>query len=213
MNRTFIIVISFLCSFTVSIANTTDSISTHYKDGEFITYSQVWVNAPKEVMNGVVDDFLYQTKYNLDALFGWALRGMKLRKEKDELIVFNFKSTQYDDKNAVVKAIGNVEVPNVIAFPEIHVNSKWEKSILPDGRTKVNIDVLYSDAFLKKTTAVFQLIPDNSKECWITLETKVRFGWYFNFFMTKTTFRDTMEWRFHKMMQNLKFEVERRTKK
>jgi len=88
MYRIYFVAIIFLCSFTMSMASPTDSILTYYKNGEFITYSQVWVDVPNEIMNGVVDDFLYQTKYDLDAMFGWALKDMKLRKEKDEINCF-----------------------------------------------------------------------------------------------------------------------------
>lgn len=210
MYRIYFVAIIFLCSFTMSMASPTDSILTYYKNGEFITYSQVWVDVPEEIMNGVVDDFLYQTKYNLDALFGWALKDMKLRKEKDEIIVFNFKSTEYDEKNDLIKNIGDVEMPNLIKFPDIHVNDRMTKTILTDGRTKVDIDVLYSDNFLKKTTGVFYVNPKGAAGCWITLEIKVKFGRFFNFFITKVTYRHIMEWRFHKFMQNLQTEAERR---
>lgn len=212
MYRVIIIVIGLFLNFYQLFASPTDSISTYYKNGEFVTYSQIWVEAPKDVMNSVIDDFIYQTKYNLDELFVWGLKDMKLRKEKDELIVFNFKSTKYDEKTNQIKAIGDVEVPNVIKFPDIHVNSKMIKTVQPDGRTKVNIDVLYSDAFLKKTSAVFQMSSKGSKGCWMTFESKVQFGWFFNIFVTQVTYRYIMEWRFRKMMQNIHAEAEKRAK-
>lgn len=212
MYRAIIIFIGLFLSFCEIQASPTDSISTYYKNGEFVTYSQIWVDAPKDVMNAVVDDFIHQTKYNLDELFVWALKDMKLRKEKDEVIVFNFKSTKYDEKTNQIKAIGDVEVPNVIKFPDIHVNSKMIKTVQPDGKTRVNIDVLYSDAFLKKTTAVFQMTPKSTRGCWLTLESKVQFGWFFNIFITKVTYRYIMEWRFRKMMQNIHAEAEKRAK-
>lgn len=212
MYRAIIIVIGLFLSFSEILASPTDSISTYYKNGEFVTYSQIWVEVPKDVMNSVIDDFIYQTKYNLDELFVWGLKDMKLRKEKDELIVFNFKSTKYDETTNQIKAIGDVEVPNVIKFPDIHVNSKMIKTIQPDGRTKVNIEVLYSDAFLKKTSAIFQMSSKGSKGCWLTLESKVQFGWFFNIFVTQVTYRYIMEWRFRKMMQNIHTEAEKRAK-
>jgi hypothetical protein len=98
-----------------------------------------------------------------------------------------------------------------MSFPEVHVNSKMTKTNLADGQVLVNIDVLYSDAFLKKTTGVFRMTPKNNKGCWLTLETKVQFGWFFNIFITQVSYKYIMEWRFKKMMQNIKAEAERRT--
>ena len=64
-------------------ASPTDSISTFYKDGEFTTFSQVWVNASDTICNAVSRDYDFQMRYNLDGLFPWALKGMNLRKEKN----------------------------------------------------------------------------------------------------------------------------------
>lgn len=143
----------------------------------------------------------------------WALKGMKLRSEKDNLIVFNFKSTTYDEKNDLIKGIGDVRVPGIISFPDIHVDSRMARSQFANGKTKVTIDVLYSDAFLKKTSGAFFIIPQDEKGCWLTLETKVQFGWFFNIFITQPTFKYIMEWRFQRMMQNIRDEAEHRARK
>ncbi len=201
----------FLCTSVYGFSTPTDSISTDYKNGEFVSYSQVWVNAPKEVLSGVVKDFEIQLKYDLEALYKWALVGMNLRAEKSELIEFNLKSTKYNSKTGMIRATGDVIVPYLITFPNINIDSKLDYITLKDGRVKVTILVIYSDAFLKKTIGVFYLIP-KSNGCWITLETKVKFGWFFDIFISQNKFTSIMEWRFHRFMQNIKNEAERREK-
>ena len=196
----------FILYFVVTIdiiANSTDSISTFYKNSEYISYTSVAVNASPSIVNGVIDDFLYQTKYNLDALYGWALVGLKLRKEADDIIIFNFMSTEYDLKSDVIKGVGAVVVPGIITFPEIHVNSRMTKKLLPNENLGVNVDVLYSDAFLKKTNAIFKMVPIDLKSCTISLETHVKFGWFFDFFISQSLFRQIMEWRFLQLMKNI----------
>ena len=86
------------------------------------------------------------------------------------------------------------------------------KSYLKNGNTRVRIDVMYSDAFLRETSGVFYAIPEKEKGNWITLETKVKFGWFFNVFIKQPLFRSIMEWRFHQMMINIRDEAESRTK-
>lgn len=211
MNKFIFVTFMFLSFSLSSFAYTKDTISTTYKNGEYLTYTKVWVNAAPLVMDQVIDIFLYQTRYDLDALMLWGLKGLKLRSEKDEIIVFNFKTTEYDKKNDLIKATGEVIVPKVISFPEIHVNSKMSKKAFDDGKINVDINVLYSDAFLSKTTGNFNMIPLNEKGCYITLETRVRFGWFFNIFITKYTFTHIMEWRFKTLMNNLRDEAEGKT--
>lgn len=211
MNKYIFITFVFLGFSISAFSNINDTISTTYKDGEYITLTKVWVNAPSAIMDQVIDDFLHQTKYDLETLMHWGLKGLKLRSEKDDLIVFNFKTTRYDKKNDIIEATGEVIVPKVIRFPEIHVNSKMTKKTYENGKVNVDINVLYSDAFLSKTTGNFNKIPIDQNECYLTLETKVKFGWFFNIFITKYTFTKIMEWRFKTLMYNLKLEAEKRS--
>lgn len=213
MKRSSVIV--FLCVFTIVVAraSSVDSVSTTHKGGEFITYTQVAVNASPSIVSAVIEDFVFQTKYDLEALFGWGLKNLKLRRESDEVIVFNFKSTQYDKKSDIIKAVGAVEIPGVVNFPEIHVNSRMTKKIFSNGAVGVDVNVLYSDAFLKSTTGVFRMLPNSiDGNCQITLETRVKFGWFFDFFITKSTYRSIMEWRFRQLLHNLKNESEARAR-
>lgn len=213
LNKYLSILFLFLQLSTYTFASSKDSISTTYRNGKFVSFTRIWVNAPAKVMDQVIDDFLYETKYDLDALLLWGLKGLKLRSEKDEIIVFNFKSTEYDKKNDLIKATGEVIVPNIINFPEIHVNSKMSKKIDANDRVNVKINVLYSDAFLSKTTGDFNMTPFDEKGCFISLETKVKFGWFFNIFITNYSYKHIMEWRFKTLMNNLKVEAEKRVNK
>jgi hypothetical protein len=46
----------------------------------------------------------------------------------------------------------------------------------------------------------------------MTLETRVNFGWFFDFFITLGMYSEIMEWRFTKLVNNLKEEAELRTR-
>ena len=93
------------------------------------------------------------------------------------------------------------------------MNSRMTKKIFSNGAVGVDVNVLYSDAFLKSTTGVFRMLPNSiDGKCQITLETRVKFGWFFDFFITKSTYRSIMEWRFRQLLHNLKNESEARTR-
>ena len=211
-NRT-ILFLFFLIITTTSKASAPDSISTVYKNGEFITYSQVWVDASDSISNGVTSDFVYQMHNNLDALFGWALKGLNLRKEKNELMVFYFKSTNYNKETHTIRGVGDVIVPGIITFPNIIVDSRLTEKKYTNGKSTVNIDLLYSDGFLKKMYGTFTVIPRRNNTSFFILETHIRFGWFFNIFITQSRFHKILEWRLKKFVHNLKDEAERREKK
>lgn len=207
MKKIFVWILFLFCIQFRLNATTTDSISTTYKNSEYVTYCQLWVNAPREVVSVVVKDFEHQLKYDLETLFKWALVGLNLQKEKNELIEFNLKTTKYNSKTGMIRATGDVIVPYLITFPNINIDSKLDYVPMKDGKIKVNLNMIYSDAFLRKTLGTFYLLP-KSNGCWITLETHVKFGWFFDIFITQNKFKSIMEWRFHKFMSNIKNEAE-----
>ena len=213
MKNRYILFLIFIPFVFTTKASSIDSISTIYKNGEFITYSQVWVNASDSISNGVASDFVYQMHYNLDGLFGWALKGMNLRKEKNEMMVFYFKSTKYNKDTHTIRGIGDVIVPGIITFPNINIDSKITEIKYTTGKSTVNIDLLYSDGFLKKMFGAFNVIPKGDKATLYTLETHIRFGWFFNIFITQSRFKKIMEWRLNKFVHNIRDEAERRERK
>lgn len=194
-------------------ASPVDSISTTYKDGQFTTYSQVFVNASDSICLVVTKEYDYDMRYNLDALFGWALKGMNMRKEKKELMMFNFKSTSFNKETSVLRGIGDVIIPGVITFPNIFVDCKLTSKPTVNGNSKVYLNLLSSNGFIRNMNNSFSVIPKaNKKGNWFILVTNVRFGWFFNIFLTEKRFKAIMEWRLKRFIHNLKEEAERREK-
>jgi hypothetical protein len=194
-------------------ASPVDSISTIYKNGEFVTYSQVLVNSSDSISDTVMKDFDYQMRYKLDALFGWALKGMNLRKEKNELMMFYFKSTSFNKTTNVLRGVGDVIVPGIITIPDIIVDSRLTSKKFVNGKNTVYIDLLSANGFMKKMNCSFSVVPRKEKGVWYTLETQIKFGWFFDFFITQNKFKSIMEWRLKRFVHNLKDEAERREKK
>ena len=196
---------------TPAVASPVDSISTVYKNGEFVTYCQVLVNASDTTCNKVSMDFDHQMRYNLDALFSWALKGMNLRKERNELMMFYFKSTSFNKETNVIRAVGDVIVPGIITIPNIFVDSKITSKKYVNGKSTVYLDLQSANGFMKNMNNSFSVIPKKDKGVWITLESHIRFGWFFDIFITQTRFKAIMEWRLKRFIHNLKDEAERRT--
>ncbi len=212
INRT-IFFLFFLSIVLRANASAVDSTSTVYKDGEFVTYNQVMVHASDSISNVVTNDFDYQMHYNLDALFSWALKGLNLRKEKNELMEFYFKSTSYNKDTHVIRGIGDVIVPGIITFPHIIVDSKLTETNFTNGKKSIHIDLLYSDGFLKKMFGTFTVLPKKNNTAQFNMETHIRFGWFFNIFITQNRFKKIMEWRLKRFVHNLKDEAESRENK
>ncbi len=212
MNKSLFLAV--LLFYTVlALASPIDSISTVYKNGEFVTYCQVFVKASESVSDSVTNDFDFQMRTNLNGLFSWALKGMNLRKEQDELMMFYFKSTSFTNETNILSAVGDVIVPGLITIPDIYVDSRLTSKKFTNGRNLVYIDLISANGFMKKMNNTFSVIPHKNQGVWYTLESHVRFGWFFDIFITQKRFKSIMEWRLKKFVHNLKDEAERREKK
>jgi len=212
MKHTHLLLLLLLCFGHPVFASPTDSISTIYRNGEFITYCQVWVKASDTVSNSVVNDFDYQMKYDLDKLFDWALKGLNLRKENNNLMVFYFKSTAFNKETGVLRGTGDVIITDMITYPNIIVDSKLSNKKFTNGKSEFKIDLLYSSGFMKKMVATFTVIPKKEVGTWYTFENHVKFGWFFDIFITQKRFNSIMRWRLQHFVYNLKNEAEKREK-
>ena len=213
MKKKLVLLLFFYSLILSILASPTDSISTVYRDGEFITYCQVWVKASDSISNVVINDFDYQMCYNLDELMGWALKGLNLRKERNDLMIFYFKSTSFNKETGILRGIGDVIVPGIITFPNIIVDSKHYHKKTTKGKNTVSIDLHYSDGFINKMFATLTNNPRNAKGGWYTLETHIRFGWFFDIFITQKRFPKIMEWRLKRLIYNLRDEAEKKENK
>jgi len=210
MKKICVLHLLILFSLSALLATPTDSISTVYRDGKFVTYCQVWVRASDSISRTIVDDFIYQNRYDLDALFGWAFKGLNLRKEKSGLLVINYKSTEYNKEKNFIKTKVDLIIPKVITFPDILMYSRLTKSEMFNGETRMTSESLYPNAFMKKTVSIFSVIPNKNMGTWYTLETQICFGKFFDLFITQKRFRQIMEWRLNKLLNNMRIEAERR---
>lgn len=191
-------------------ASPADSISTTYKDHEFITYYRLGTTIPDSISNEVINKFVNQMCYNLDELFKWGLKGMSLANNKDELLIFDFKETRFDRKTNILKGIGDVVVTGVTKFPNICIESKVTQRKFSNGNRDIRLDMVTPNPFIKTLNGVFTFIPKNrNRNGFYVLQTHIRFGWFFDIFITQSRYKKIMEWRIKQLVRNMREEAEK----
>lgn len=213
MKKIVILLLFCSCFFISAWSAPNDSISTFYRDGEFVTYSQVSTNSSDSVSNVVINKFVNQMCFDLDGLFKWGLKGMRLVNEKDELLIFDFRATKYNSKTSVLRGIGDVIVTGITKIPNIYIDSKLSEKTYINGRKDVRLDLVSSNPLLKGMNGIFSYAPKGkNRPGYYILETHIKFGWFFNIFITKSRYKKIMEWRIKQVIHNLKEESEKREK-
>ena len=196
----------------LSLASSADSVSTRYSKGVFYSYCQLKTAANDSVTNVVVSQFVQQMCYDIKGLFKWGLKGMSLKNEKDELLVFDFKRTEYSKQTGILRGVGDVVAPGLTTIKDVSVDSKLTLRTYTSGKREVKLDLAKSNMFIKSMSGSFYLVPKgDGKAAYFQIRTQISFSWIFNVFITEKRYKSIMEWRLRQVLLNLREESEKRT--
>ena len=193
-----------------TLANLDDSIQTVYEDKEFKTQYTTRLKISSKVASETADYLVSDFHNAPDNLFNWALKGMNMRMEKKEIIMFNFKSTSFNKETLVLRSTGDIIVPGIITVPNVYVDCKLWSTQENKVNNTVNMNMVKSNGFVKNLSNAFVVRQIKGKGNYFELITDVRFGWFFNIFITKKQYKASMEWRLQRFIHNLRDEAERR---
>lgn len=207
----FYLFIAFLCMANLSVAQKQDAtVSSNYKKGEFLSTASIVIDAPEKVVHGVIDDFVNQYNNDLDKLFTWALKGLKLQGEADDYIVFNIKSHKYDKAENIVEGVMDM---NILLLKRNFENVKYKTTTIQKLNTENEYVLEYQmtecEEVMEYVDAVIHAtrIDDNKTKC--SFDVKVRLEFPYKL-MTMKQFEASLEWRFTRFLSNLRDEAERR---
>jgi hypothetical protein len=208
-----ILILFFLSIFLPTNALPLDTTFTTYKDGEFTTQCQRRVTAPSKIASEVSTYLVSDFHNSPGHLFDWALKDLGLQEKKNNELIIVFVSSNHDTKTGITHGIFDIEVPNITTFKNIKVNAIVAKTKFLNGVEKVSADIAYSSMLLDKANGVFTIIPQKNNEQLYITNFKIKFGWFFNIFITQNRYKKIVEWRVRKFTDNMKFETEVRAKK
>ena len=195
-----------------NFAKCNDTIWTTYEKGLFFSEAGTCVNATFKEAQSVVNLFIEQFTNDFNKLFDWAFTNLGKQKDDEEKNSFllEIKSTEFDKMTGLSTVIADVVVPKVRRFKDVKINSKV--TLTGDSTTfhNVYIDIFYSNALLKKAYGTFFVKKDDNNQVVITTNISVRFGWFFDIFITKKMYKKVVEWRLGQFLNNFKTEMEKR---
>jgi len=210
MLKIFLSIILAFVSVLAAHSVPSDTIFTIYKDGEFTTQCQRKVKASNEVATEVSDYLVSDFHNSPGHLFTWALKDLGLQEKKNNELIIVFKSSNHDLKTGITHGIFDIEVPNITSFKNIKVDAIVTKTKYMNGTKKVTADIAYSSLLLDKATGFLMVIPQKNNEQLYVTKFNIKFGWFFNMFITQKRYKSIVEWRIKKFTENMKAETERR---
>ncbi len=211
MRRLLLILLLSLATLLSSASK--DGTYSFYENRQFTTVSIITIDAPRKLCMSMVDDMVEQFRYNPEQLFTWVFKGLGKQdgedNDKNDVLII-FKENYYDKKSEVGTLMVDIDISGLKTYEDVRIDSKVTYS-KPDSLTDaVAMDIYYSNTLLDKaygTLFVKELSEDQTQ---LTIEMNVKFGWFFNIFITKRRYAQLIEWRADGVMKNLKIEAEKR---
>ncbi len=195
----------FICTFAFS-----GNITTTYDKGAFHTTKTAVINGDYTTCSRVTDRFILEFQTTPANLFTWAFKGLGQTHQGDgtDDVVLVMNSFRYNPDSA--KSVVNVDfrMSNGLTIRDKDLMSYVHDNTYGDSLRIIIVDFYYSGSLLKKADGVFTLKRLNDKQTEITIDTNIRFGWFFNIFITQRRYRNVMEWRIDKFIDNLQEEAE-----
>jgi len=183
-------------------ASTTDSILSVYSDGKFKTVYQTSTITNRKIANEVTD-YLVQDFHNSPGnLFNWALKNLGLQNKNNELIIV-FKSSSHNAKTGITHGVFDVIVPYFRTFKDITVDAIVTKTTLNNGIIIVKANIIHSSLLMKNAIGTLTLTPKRNDHFLVTTYVEIKFGWFFNIFITRNRYKSIVEWRIKKFSENI----------
>ncbi|MDR0829551.1 MAG: hypothetical protein LBN95_05510 [Prevotellaceae bacterium] len=186
-----------------------DSTWTKYFDGTFFTTTKTVVVSDFATAHKVENNFINQFNNDFTQLFLWAFKDIGESNDKDKnAFLVEIKSTKLDKMSGVTTITADVIVPGIKRFKDVIIKAKIVETSDKQTFSNVFIDVHYSNMLLKKAYGTVFVEKCSDSEVKISATVSVRFGWFFNIFVTKKVYKDVVEWRLAKILQNIKMVIQ-----
>lgn len=204
MKRHILISALLLISFALQANN---QLHTTYKRGTFTTVKTASVDADFNTCSKAIDDFIYEFQTDPELLFSWALKktGQTHNGDGSDDVILVMNRVTYDPEAMKSTINADFIMPNGFS-----IRNKDLMSYVHDNRAdntrEITVDFYYSGSLLKKGKGVFLLTKIDDTHTDIKLTIDIKFGWFFNIFITKKRYKDVMEWRIGQFIDNIKEE-------
>ena len=210
MEKKLILVLTFLLFLLPLMAITDDSIKTVFQEGHFRTQYKTKVKASEMIASDMANDLLKDFHSTPANLFNWALKDLGLQDKKKNDVIFILKTSTTDVKTGITHGEFDIIVPYITTFKNVKVDAIVSKTKYFNGEMKVTANIIYSSLLLKYALGTVTIVQLKNNELLFITNVSIKFGWFFNIFITKRRYKSIVEWRIKKFTENLKYECEQR---
>lgn len=199
------------------------AIFTTYANKTFHTECAVDVNAPSSVSDTILARFIHDFQTSPDALFDWAFYGVGTQDDDSHnTFLLDYKQTEYFPEREYGRIVTDVVLSTGLRFRDITLEGRvtderqpvtYHPHLQADSLTiatmcpwvrHMYIDGAYSGKLLEHGFGNLYIVAVDSTHSVFFMDINLRYGWFFNLFITRRVYANSVEWRVNRYMNNLK---------
>ncbi len=179
-------------------------ITTTYSQRSFHTEKAFPVEASADSVNIVLDRFVYELQTDPNLLFDWVFAGTGSQGDtvKDALQLVFYES-EYLPEEKHGRLHVDIKTNGKTRFKDMLIETWITESIQPHKRD-LSIQMDVSGRLIDNAQMNFHITPTSDSTSLVAFDSHIRFGWFFNIFISRKTYRNVIEWRFDTFLINLR---------
>ncbi len=183
-------------------------ITTTYSSRTFHTEKIFAIEASVDSVNVVVDRFVYELQTNPELLFDWVFAGTGEQGDtvKDALQLV-FYETHYVPEEQHGYLHLDIKTNGKVRFQDM-VLETWASDSMRNHTRDLRIKMDVSSRLIDNANINFHITPITDTTTLLSFDSHLKFGWFFNLFISRRTYRNVIEWRFDTFLENLKRYIE-----
>ncbi len=183
-------------------------IATTYSQRTYHTEKTFPVEAATDSVNSVIDRFVYEMQTDPNQLFDWVFAGTGSQGDTaKDAIQLVFYESEYipEEKHGLLHV--DIKTNGKVRFKDMILET-WATDSLRDNTRDLCIKMDVSSRLIDEANINFHVTPTSDNTSVVAFDSHIRFGWFFNLFISRRTYRNVIEWRFDLFLENLRRYIE-----
>ena len=180
------------------------NLKTTFENGFFETEAYIEIAASQDITDAVIAEIATRfRRIEIDSL-EWLLKGLSGNEEGKNLIRIDYAGGKYNPTTQIIDIFMNIHVGKT-QFNDVQTSVLMTS----DNKTFVDAKMQNNNFFMKSANGTLYVIKTENNVQFV-IKASVSFGWFFNIFVTKSTYSSVAEWRIKTVLNNIHAEIERK---
>ena len=187
------------------------TVLTTYQKGVYEDVGQIEMHCTPAAAHAVLDSLMADFTNAPEHMFAWAFYGTGEQKDdaRKQGFIIHYDTVQYNPQTEVVYVTMTLFSPKG-KMDKLHIEPVlWDHPATAASPRTIYFDIHEFKNLIKWIDAKLELETSDTTQV-LHITTHCKFGWFFNMFISRKMYRNTVEWRIEQFLQNLRNTAEGR---